>query len=145
MGRPRKRPESSPGEEHGNQDEPRRGEPAADAKKLSKSDAVRAALTEGVKSPGDAVAFIQKRFGIEMSRQHFSATKAQIKRREQEGAPTGSIRRGRTPEAAVEGYLAPPKVTPTGEGDLIDVLEKMKPLIAQYGAEKVKRLVDLLG
>jgi hypothetical protein len=34
---------------------------------------------------------------------------------------------------------------PAGERDLLDVMESMKPLIAQYGAERVKRIVDLLG
>ena len=29
--------------------------------------------------------------------------------------------------------------------DRIDTLEALKPLIAQYGADKVKRIVDLLG
>jgi len=39
----------------------------------------------------------------------------------------------------------PPKVVPTGDGDLLDALATMKPLIAHYGAEKVKKMVDLLG
>ncbi len=50
------------------------------------------------------------------------------------------------PRVAVEGNLAPtPEVVPTGEDDRIVVLEKMKPLIALCGAEKVKKRVDLLG
>jgi hypothetical protein len=45
----------------------------------------------------------------------------------------------------VDGYLAPPKIVPTGDGDLLDALKAMKPRIAQYGSEKVKEMVDLLG
>ena len=83
-------------------------------------------------------------FGIEMSKPHFSAVKSQLKKREGGGAaPKG--RPGRKPKAAVEGYLAPPKVVPTGEGDLLEALEAMKPLVARLGVEKVKRIVDLLG
>ena len=79
-----------------------------------------------------------------MSKPHFSAVKSQLKKREGGGAaPKG--RPGRKPEAAVEGYLAPPKVVPTGEGDLLEALEAMKPLVARLGVEKVKRIVDLPG
>jgi hypothetical protein len=81
-------------------------------------------------------------FGIEMPPQHFSAVKSQQKKRD--GKPAG--RPGRKPKG--EGNLAPtraPKIVPTGEGDLLDALMSMKPLIAQYGAERVKQMVDLLG
>ncbi len=80
-----------------------------------------------------------------MTPQHFSAVKATEKKKA--GAP--KAKRGRKPKAAsqaVEDYLAPPPtIVPTGEGDLLDALAAMKPLIAQYGAEKVKKMVDLLG
>ena len=46
---------------------------------------------------------------------------------------------------AVEGYLAPSKIDAIGDGDLLDALEKMKPLVASLGPDKVKRIVDLLG
>jgi hypothetical protein len=49
------------------------------------------------------------------------------------------------PQPAGEGYLAPPKIEAKGDVDLIEALEAMKPLVASLGAEKVKRLVDLLG
>jgi hypothetical protein len=79
-----------------------------------------------------------------MSKPHFSAVKSQLKKREGGAKPKG--RSGRKPKAAVEGYLAPPpKVVPTGEGDLLDAMEAMKPLIASLGPEKVKRIVDLLS
>jgi hypothetical protein len=77
------------------------------------------------------VAYIKDRFGLEMGPQHFSAVKsAHLKK---QGIPTVNTRFQKTEPAA------------TGEADLIDTLETLKPLIAQYGADKVKRLVDLLG
>jgi|GEM_PF-3040196 len=111
--------------------------------KVSKADAARAALREGFGGPQEAVAYIKKTFGISMSPQHFSAVKSQETKKDE----TLKGKSEHKPKSqAVEGYLAPPpKMVPTGEGDLIDILEKMKPLIAQYGADKVKRLVDLLG
>jgi hypothetical protein len=43
------------------------------------------------------------------------------------------------------GFLSPPKIEARGDGDLIEALEALKPLIAQYGVDKVKRLVEVLG
>jgi hypothetical protein len=50
----------------------------------------------------------------------------------------------RTRADAIEGYVAPPP-NPPGGGDLLDTLEALKPLIAQHGADKPRRMVDLLG
>jgi hypothetical protein len=96
---------------------------------VSKADAIRAALRAGVDSPSAAEKYIKKRFGIEVSRAHFSAFKSQAKK-----AAGGS-----------DGhYAASTKVDGVLDGDLLDALEKMKPLVASLGAERVKRIVDLL-
>jgi hypothetical protein len=89
------------------------------------------------------VAFIRKRFGIEMGPQHFSAVKSQFKR--QGGPPRG--KRGRKPKQAVEGYLAPPprQRQVDGETGLLSAMEAMKPLVESLGVEKVKRIAELLG
>jgi hypothetical protein len=137
-------------QEQPEEEAPERNEPKAAAKAeiVSKADATRAALKEGIEGPQEAVAFIRKRFGIEMAPQHFSAVKSQIKKREGSGAPKGKP--GRKPKSAAkqaaESYLAPPpKQRSSGEADLIESLEPLKPLITQYGPDKIKRLVDLLG
>ena len=46
-----------------------------------------------------------------------------------------------------EGYVAPPEKprAVTGETDLLAAMEAMKPLVAALGAEKVKRIADLLS
>jgi hypothetical protein len=107
---------------------------------------VRAAIDSGAESLEDGVAFVKKRYGIVVTKPHFSAIKSQYKRRE--GAPKG--RPGRKPKPsqkqAVEGYLAPPSTPPAAGGsDLLDAMEAMKPLVASLGKEQVKRIVDLLG
>jgi len=120
-----------------------RGNPDAGAT-ISKSEAVRRALAAGKELPDEGVAYIRQQFGIEIAKPHFSATKSQIKKRE--GGPAKG-NPGRKPTTAAEGYLAPPpKQRPSDDApDLIESLEALKPLVAEYGAEKVKRLVDLLG
>jgi hypothetical protein len=113
-------------------------EPATGGKAMSKSAAARAALAAGIESPQKACAFILKRFGIEMSPQHFSAVKSQCKAANE--APA------KKRKSAVEGYLAPPPNRSANSGaDVLESLEALKPLIAQYGSDKVKRMVDLLG
>jgi hypothetical protein len=112
---------------------------------VSKGEAARAALAEGVESPTEAAEFIKKKFGIEMSPQHFSSIKFQLKQRGGQ-APTGKRGRRRKSAQPVESYLAPPPKLPApGGGDVLDSLEVLKPLIAEYGADRVKRMVDLLG
>jgi hypothetical protein len=108
------------------------------AKTVSKAAAARAAIDAGHDNPQQAVAYIKKTFGIDMGAQHFSAVKSQL--RKKEGATKNEPRR-----KPLDGYLAPPKIEATGEGDLFDALAAMKPLIAQFGADKVKKMVDLLG
>ncbi|WP_422923488.1 hypothetical protein [Singulisphaera sp. PoT] len=114
---------------------------------ISKAEAVRRAVAAGKGAPGDGVAFIKDEYGIEMDNKTFSLNKAQQKSREAKreatgkGAPAPQV----VPGTPIEGILTPPKLTPGADGTLIDVLEQMKPLIAQYGADQVKRIVDLLG
>jgi hypothetical protein len=110
---------------------------------VSKSEAARTAIAEGIEAPQDAVAFIKTRFGIVMDPQHFSAVKSQMKKKE--GVPPA--KRGRKPKSqAVEGYLAPPP-NPRADGDatLLAAMETMKPLVASLGVAKVKKLAELLG
>src|SRR4051794_30274835 len=107
---------------------------AANKPSVSKSEAARQALAAGLESPEEATEFIRKKFGIEMSRTHFSAVKSQIKKRGGGAKPRG--RPGRKPKAVVEGYLAPPPKQRDGDGepDLLEAMEAMKPLVASLGA-----------
>jgi hypothetical protein len=102
---------------------------------MSKADAIRAALRAGIESPTAASQYIRNRFGIEVSRTHFSAFKCNERKAENPETP-----------GAVKGYLAsPPNLEPIDDRDLLIALEMMKPLVASLGPDKVKRIVDLLG
>src|SRR4051812_15556693 len=90
------------------------------ARKMSKTDAIRAAVAEGNGSPADGVDFIKRRFGIELSKQHFSATKSKLKstgggQAKEAGRATAPARKK---AERVEGYLAPPEQPAGGEGNL---------------------------
>ena len=115
-------------------------QPAVAQERITKSEAVRRAIAAGAEQPADGVPFIKTHFGLDISPTHFSAVKAGDKKKD-----AAKARPGRKPKS-VEGYLAPPaKPRANGEGDLLAAIEAIKPLVASMGADKVKRLADLLG
>jgi hypothetical protein len=118
---------------------------------VSQSDAARAALNAGYDKPAEAVVYIKDKFGIDMDPQYFSAVKSRVKNKEETprnaAAPATKAKPGRKPgPAAIEGYVSPPEKPKTaGEPDVLLALEGVKKLVNQFGADKVRRMVDLLG
>jgi hypothetical protein len=106
--------------------------------RINKSEAVRRALADGVVQPIEGVAYIKSHFGIEIGPQHFSAVKSNTMKR----LGTSTVNTRFQPKSA---KTAARTTTVNGESDLIESLETLKPLVAQFGVEKVRRLVDLLG
>lgn len=106
---------------------------------ISNAQGVRNAMAAGLEDIGDIDDFLRTEYGKEVPRQQISAYKSQARRKAGE-APT----RGRRPKAAVEGYLAPPARS-TRDGDLIEALQALKPLVAKVGVDNVKKLADLLS
>ena len=142
------REESQEPEDEEVPDEAEADEPGGGRGGISKVEAVRQALAAGHESPEAGTDFIRRRFGIAVNRQHFSSTKSQIRKKEREdaSAPGAEPAPKKRSAAPVEGYLAPPpEPRAEGEPDLLAAMETMKPLIAALGADKVKRIVDLLG
>ena len=68
--------------------------------------------------PGDIADFARSHFGLDIPKQQVSAYKALAKKKQAEGEERQQ--QGRKPKAAVEGYLAPPKIEAKGDGDLLD-------------------------
>ena len=108
----------------------------------SKAAAARAALTAGVTVPKQASVWIKRKFGIDISPQQFSAEKCRLKQRS--GDPNSSSLFAFS-QGNRDGHYGTNQRTPISKDDLLEALEVMKPLIEQLGAEKVKRMVDLLG
>jgi hypothetical protein len=122
-------------------------EPVAAQPTMSKADACRAALAAGIEKAEEAMEFTLNKFGVEIKATDFTLYKSKAKG----AAAAAPAKRGRKPkavEAAREVSQSPavPKAfTPAnGRADLLDALTAMKPLIAQYGADQVKKMVDLL-
>jgi hypothetical protein len=113
---------------------------------VSKAEGVRSALATGIESPSDIVDFLKNQYGIDMTKQMVSSYKSQQKARDSKTeAPAPKGKPGRKPKAASGDVLLPTKPPSRSDTVLLETLEALKPLIATHGAERVKRLVDLLG
>jgi hypothetical protein len=115
---------------------------------MSKADACRAALAAGIVDAEKAQAFTLSKFGVEIKATDFALYKS--KQKKAGPAPVTKGKPGRKPKAVapatVDGYLAPPvKPKAAGEPDVLLALEGVKELMATYGADKVRRIVDLLS
>ena len=134
-------------EEEPEADEEEAGEPesAAQGGTIKKVDAVRNALAAGKDTPDTGTAYIRHRYGNAMANTQSSTVKSQLKKKEG-GQPAKKAAAPRKRKPVVEGYVAPPpKARSEGEPDVLLALESVKELVETYGAEKVKRMVDLLG
>lgn len=123
-------------------------EPAADAtpkETVSKADAVRAALAEGIDSPDDGVAFLKKRFGIEIDKPTWSSYKSAEKTRQAKAAGGEKPKLGRPPlhQPSVE---SPMSTSPQGKApNVVQSLESIKDLVETLGVEQVVAIAKLFG
>jgi hypothetical protein len=120
-----------------------RVEASANEGTISKADAVRAALAKGLATPTAGVNFIKAEFGVVMPKQQFSVYKSEFKKRALKVKLKGKAVPKST--AAPAGFLSPPPKPRTGEPDVLLAVETIKPLVQQFGAAKLKRIVELLG
>ena len=124
---------------------------AANGRGMNKSQAARGAVDAGYEKPAAAVEYIKEEFGIDLNPQHFSAIKSGYLKRQGETKPAkkAAAKPGRKPKdvsGVVEGYLAPPtKTKAPDEPDVLLALESIKELVGLFGAEKLKRMVDIIG
>jgi hypothetical protein len=110
----------------------------------TKAEAVRIALSEGLESPGDIHDFIKAKFGHDIPKPTISSYKAQERARQ---AKRGNATPGCKPRRPlVEGDVAPSdRPRSAGEPDVLLALEGIKELVGQFGADRVKKMVDLLS
>jgi len=94
--------------------------------------------------------FTRSRFGVEIKPSDFTLYKSKAKGAAASAKKAEPAKRGPKPKAASPApdtvtVASAPKAASNSEADLIESLETLKPLIASMGADRVKRLVDLLG
>lgn len=106
------------------------------AVKMTKADAVRAAVADGADNPTEGTAYIKAKFNLDITPQQFSTYKALDKKRS--GKPA---RQGRQPKAAV---IAPSALA-TGPVGLAIQVESIKTLVEALGDEQVVSIARLFG
>lgn len=131
-------------------DEPEADEPRG---KVTKAAAIRAAIAAGKDSPDEGIAFIRDRFGLDVSKQHWSASRSQFKRKEGLGGPKAARAPRKAKQAtASEGVPTPaPRArtapaaqqAPASESGMISDLAAVKALVKRLGAQQVKEIADL--
>ncbi len=97
---------------------------------ISKMDAVRKALADGVTKPTDGVEYLKEKFDIEMKPTMFSTYKSNIQRKEGGGVSIGS---GKT-KAEAGGVTI---------GNGLAAAREVKSLVEKYGADTVRGYLDL--
>jgi hypothetical protein len=110
------------------------------AKTVSKAEAVRQALAAGLDGLDDIAKFVKAKHGHEIPKPQISAYKAQTKAKAAAAAlnPVAEIiSNPAIQQAAKHGG--------GGETDLITAMEAIKPYVIEHGAERLKRIIDLLG
>jgi hypothetical protein len=95
---------------------------------MTKTDAVRAAMAEGVEKPQGACEWIKTKFDIDITPAHFSSYKSGFKKKNGEAAP-------RTRAAA-----AGPRV---GNGSPVELARQVKKLVDTYGVAAVEEMATV--
>lgn len=98
---------------------------------MTKADAVRAAMAEGVEKPQDACEWIKTKFGIDISPAHFSSYKSGFKKKE--GDTRGN---GRSSAKAVAGDSV-------RNGSPVALAKQIKHLVDTYGVEQVREMTSV--
>ena len=142
-------PEEEPEIEEEEADE---SEPVAAQPSMSKADACRAALAAGIETTEEAMEFTRSKFGVEIKPTDFTLYKSKAKGAAASSRKAEPAKRGRKPKAAASPEPAPSQAAPVARAasngsqpDLMTALEGVKELVGQFGADQVKRMVDLLG
>jgi hypothetical protein len=115
----------------------------APAEQITKTEAVKRALADGVDKPVEGVEYVRSKFGIEMTNQGFSTAKFQLGKKA--GKP--AARRGRAPRAMVAPTAARSHQTVrTGKSaSASELARQIKALVDAYGAAEVKGMVAVFG
>ncbi len=102
---------------------------------MTKADAVRAAMAEGVEKPQDACEWIKTKFGIDITPAHFSSYKSGFKKKEGGGASE--------PSSTSSHGKSQPSGSRVGNSNPVELAKQVRALVQQHGAAAVKGMVEV--
>lgn len=105
--------------------------------KISKANAVRAAVAEGMTTPEDGVAYIKTKFGMDVTKLMWSSYRAQDKARQKKKAADGEAAPAPKPRAVASsnGKASSPA----------ELAREVKALVEKFGATAVKEMTDVFA
>jgi hypothetical protein len=111
--------------------------PDTPAAKISKANAVRAAVADGITTPEDGVAYIKTKFGMDVTKLMWSSYRAQDKARQKKKAADGEAAPAPKPRAVASsnGKASNPA----------ELARQVKALVETYGAVAVKEMTDVFA
>jgi hypothetical protein len=113
----------------------------ADDGKISKADAVRAALKAGHDKPQDASAYIKETYGLDVAPQVVSTYKSIDNKRKGKGK-----KRGRKPSATASAVPGPMASSKSGHlANPADLARGVKSLVETYGADAVRDMAGVFA
>lgn len=110
--------------------------------KMTKTDAVKAAMADGVDNPTEGAAYIKTKFGLDITPQVFSTTKSIAKKKAAETNGHAGAGNNGTSVPKVSKKVAS---AGTGVDDAAALARGVKQLVEQYGAAAVKNMADVFG
>jgi hypothetical protein len=113
------------------------GQPEGETGKVTKADAVREALAEGIEGPSEIADFAKTEHGLEISPAMVSSYKSQFKAK---AGQSGIHKKGGRPRKAPEA--ASPAIAQDDVGIVAD-LAAVKRLVEKLGVEQVRQMAGL--
>jgi hypothetical protein len=115
-------------------------------KKIKKTEAVRRSLKKlgADAKPTEIQKDIKKRFGIDMTTDHISTTKGQLRKEAAKNAP--AAKQGGAKPAAVQAVPSA-RAASNGNGSAVDLKDilKLKDLVRRVGADHLHTLIDVMN
>ena len=109
---------------------------------MKKVDAVRAAIAEGHEKPADGVAFVKKKYGIELTNQQFSNSKFHLAKAggsENHGSPAA-------PKSAPKAKVSSAAPSRNDHGSsAAELARAVKTLVEAHGVDAVKGMADVFA
>lgn len=100
---------------------------------MTKTDAIRKAIEEGISSPSEAVVWIKKHLGVDVSPSAFSNVKSTLKREGKAEPTTAEVERP-----------PPPETRDTDLAETVGYILQVQALVGALGKEQVRQILDRL-
>jgi hypothetical protein len=109
---------------------------------MTKTDAVKAAIADGVVKPSDGVKYVKEKFGIDVTGPLFSIIKSQAKLKgRKKSTRVAKPADATSPVVATSRAISP---TANGKHHVASSLASIKKLVDELGVDQLKEIAEML-